>query len=313
MSNNSFEEGQYSIILIYPRSLNLRVFFQSYDYKEAQEQLFFHEMGAENATYALRLFSEDQFWKVNKDGSKGNLSPQQNWDIKEHYQELHYNQNHSGSILLCKCSYPYYCPKIITSEWDDAQDEAGEQPVTCLKHDSGRAINNCPNCNTRLFKAQQNLNTITDENYFEGEYLVTKSYPLGRTLVCIFRSFDLGKARDKVSIENMANDRQVFTLRIYSQSQLYEVEADGSKGTVSLQQDWKIEQSYLQSHYNRESDGKILVCECSFPYYAPVVIESSHRDDRAGSPPLTCLVSDNGREIINCPNCGCELFLQDDD
>ncbi|NJO65951.1 MAG: hypothetical protein HC836_50135 [Richelia sp. RM2_1_2] len=148
--------------------------------------------------------------------------------------------------------------------------------------------------------------------YQEGEYLVIKTYPREKRLCCVHRSFDYFVARNQTDLENLAHDYSVFGLRVFHQGKLYQVIDNGKPEKISRQQDWKIDHSYLEAHYDQNAEGEIIICGCSYPYFSALVSYSSlHNDPIAESQPVTCLVDDNGREIDNCPNCGSQLV--DDD
>ncbi len=145
---------------------------------------------------------------------------------------------------------------------------------------------------------------MSNNKFLQGQYLVIQTYPVTRNLRCVFTGFSYNGARDKLDLENLAHDYTSFGLRIVCDHKLYFVKSDGSKGKLSKQQNWQIDSRYLKSDHDKNSEGEILICNCSYPYYAPLVIRSSISEDKAGSQPLTCLVEDNNRVIHNCPNCG---------
>ncbi|NJO62401.1 MAG: hypothetical protein HC836_30500 [Richelia sp. RM2_1_2] len=148
--------------------------------------------------------------------------------------------------------------------------------------------------------------------YQQGEYLVICTYPRGKSLRCEYRSFDYHTARSKRDLENLAHDYSSFGLRIFHQGKLYHVTDSGKPGKISKQQDWKIHPDYKAAHYDRNTDGEIEICECSYPYFWALVLYLN-LDNEASEKwqPVTCLVDDSDREIDNCPNCGSRLIEDD--
>lgn len=318
MNRKFFLNGEYAIVRTLPRTPRLYVESTSFIFEKINRHYQNVDRGADYESFVLRQFFHGKFYKVHADGSRGNVSPQQNWLLSEEYERIHYERVDEGQILVCNCSYPYFSSEIISGEWDDVPHRAGEQPVTCLKDDSARAINFCPNCNARLFHGQSSDEAVVNTqnngaDFAEGEYLVIQTYPRDKSLHYLLRTFNYQKACDRMLVENFGSDFAAFALRIASCGILYKVEANGTKGTISKEQDWKIEPSYLQANRDQDNEGQILVCNCSYPYYAPILIESSHHNDRTGCPPLTCLVGDHGRVIVDCPNCNDTLFWEEED
>jgi DNA-directed RNA polymerase subunit M/transcription elongation factor TFIIS len=317
MNRKFFLNGEYAIVRTLPRTPRLYVESTSFIFEKINRHYQNVDRGADYESFVLRQFFHGKFYKVHADGSRGNVSPQQNWLLSEEYERIHYERVDEGHILVCNCSYPYFSSTIISGEWDDVPHRAGEQPVTCLKDDSARAINFCPNCNARLFHGQSSDEAVVNTqnngaDFAEGEYLVIQTYPRDKSLHYLLRTFNYQKACDRMLVENFGSDFAAFALRIASCGILYKVEANGTKGTISKEQDWKIEPSYLQANRDQDNEGQILVCNCSYPYYAPILIESSHHNDRTGCPPLTCLVGDHGRVIVDCPNCNDTLFWEEE-
>lgn len=145
-----------------------------------------------------------------------------------------------------------------------------------------------------------------------GQYVVIQTYPLGRRIYYIYNTFSLTKARQRMNLENQGHDYTCFGIRMYFCGKLYQVKPDGTRGIRSLEQDWRIEPSYWDAHCIRGNNAAVLVCECSYTYFADVVMESNSGFEPL-SQPVTCLVEDHGREINQCPNCGRDLFGEDDE
>lgn len=143
--------------------------------------------------------------------------------------------------------------------------------------------------------------------------MVIRTYPRDKGLRCVFKSFNYRKACDRMHLENLGSDFYAFALRMFFCGKLYKVEADGTRGAISRQQNWQIHSDYLEAHYDLNSEGELLICNCSYPYYSALIVYSSLADNRAASQPLTCLVNDNGREIIVCPNCGSRLLVEEEE
>lgn len=143
--------------------------------------------------------------------------------------------------------------------------------------------------------------------FLNGQYLVIKIFPRSLSLEVVFKGFDLQKARHKQFMEEMATDYSTFAIRMYFQGKLYKVNNDGTRGKLSLQQNWRIHHYYLHMHHKSSEDGGILTCRCSYPYFTFLVLESHLGNYRAGSQTMTCLGNDNGHDILNCPNCGSSL------
>jgi hypothetical protein len=145
--------------------------------------------------------------------------------------------------------------------------------------------------------------------YQEGEYLVIQTLPRQMRLRAIFRGFDYQKISTKCELENFSHDYSSFGLRIFHQGKLYRVLSDGTPGEVSKQQNWQIHPTYLEAYYDQNSDGEIILCNCSYPYFNCILDDNSDDEPQ----PITCLIEDFGEIINNCPNCGVQLVEEDDD
>lgn len=145
-----------------------------------------------------------------------------------------------------------------------------------------------------------------------GQYVVIQTHPLGRRINYICNTFSLTKARQRKELENLAHDYACFAVKMYFCGKLYEIEPDGARGILSLEQEWHIEPSYWDVHCIRTNDAAVLLCECSYPYFTGMVMNSNSGFE-PWSQPVTCLVEDHGREINQCPNCGRVLFGEDDE
>lgn len=145
-----------------------------------------------------------------------------------------------------------------------------------------------------------------------GQYVVIQTHPLGRRIRYIYNTFNLTKARQRKELENLAHDYTCFGIRMYFCGKLYEIKLDGTRGILSLEQDWRIKQRYWDVHCIRSNDAAVIVCECSYPYFTGMVMNSNSGLE-PWSQPVTCLVEDHGREINQCPNCGRDLFCEDDE
>ncbi|MEM7579102.1 MAG: hypothetical protein AAF316_04485 [Cyanobacteria bacterium P01_A01_bin.80] len=150
--------------------------------------------------------------------------------------------------------------------------------------------------------------------YQEGEYLVIKTYPREKRLMVEKRSFDYDEAKRYCELEDFSHDYTSFGLRIFHQGKLYKVIKNGKPGEISRQQDWKINSNYLEAHYDQNTDGEIVVCNCSYSYFSALVLYLTIDNEPSEKwQPVTCLIDDEGREIDNCPNCGTQLVKYDDD
>lgn len=147
-------------------------------------------------------------------------------------------------------------------------------------------------------------------NIQNREYVLIQTYPTPKKLQIVYRTFDFNQARDKFAIENLANDTRSFGIRICLNGTLYVVQPQtGEIKEESQFQDWKIHHFYQELDDIKDQYGDILICECSYPYFTDLMMESTHSTKPfAGSIPVTCLENDHSREINDCPNCGTNLF-----
>lgn len=324
MERKFFLNGQYAIIRTLPRTPELYIESTSFRYQQIARRLENLNRGADYEHYVLRQYFHGKFYRLRDDGSRSSLSPQQYWRINEFYLNLHYYCSNKGRILNCCCSYPYFAAEAIPEdERDGTPERAKTQPVTCLQGDSGRDIENCPNCNRNLYWEDKMFDQLRKNNaskpqrksqtLSEGDYLVVQTYPENWRLIWAFKSNDYQRARDALSLENMASDEKVYGLRIYSDGLLYNADCDGERGSLSQQQNWQIHEAYLREHRNPENNGEIITCSCSYPHFTYLASESVTGHVWAESQPMTCLVNDNNRDIDHCPNCGTRIFGEEDE
>lgn len=151
--------------------------------------------------------------------------------------------------------------------------------------------------------------------FYEGEYLVIITLPREMKLRVEYRSHDYHKAKSRCDIENMSHDYTSFAERIFHQGKLWRVNCNGEPVELSKQQDWHIHPDYLAAHRDRDSDGEIIVHDCSYPYFYSLKSKINRHGEAAQYwQPLTCLQEDSGREINACPNCGYQLIdVEDED
>jgi hypothetical protein len=155
-----------------------------------------------------------------------------------------------------------------------------------------------------------NERTAKEFNSFhEREYLVIQTYPVGRSLRVEHRSFDYRAAKSSCELENMAHDYTSFGLRIFYNSKLWTVDFEGNPHSLSEQQDWKIAHKYFQLCKTENTEYKIVICQCSYPYFS--ALWSGEYSSQLQL--KTCLVDDHSREIDHCPNCDCALTEDEDE
>ncbi|MBC1237594.1 hypothetical protein [Nostoc sp. 2RC] len=131
----------------------------------------------------------------------------------------------------------------------------------------------------------------------DREYLVIQTYPLGKTVRVIYRSYSYQDAENKCSLENMAHDYSTFTTRIFHDGKLWiPGNISGIPYKISEQQFWDIHPDYKST----DIDGEIEICNCSYLYF------------QGRNNILTCLKDDDGRNITVCPNCG-EILIEDEE
>lgn len=151
--------------------------------------------------------------------------------------------------------------------------------------------------------------------FYEREYLIIQTLPRVIKLRVEYRTHDYHKAKSRCDIENFSHDYTSFAERIFHQGKLWRVNGNGEPVELSKQQDWQIHLDYLTAHRDRNSDGEIVVHECSYPYFAALVARRNKYGEFVdATQPLTCLQEDKGREINTCPNCRYLLVdLEDED
>lgn len=163
---NPYQEGEYLIIKTYPRGMQLKVEKRSFDYDEAKRWCDLENLAHDYSSFGLRVFHQGKLYHVINSGKAGKISKQQDWKIHHSYLEAHYDQNLSGEIIVCGCSYPYFSALVSYSSLSN-DPIAESQPVTCLVDDEGREIDNCPNCGGRL------IIDYEDEEDSEEDYIPT--------------------------------------------------------------------------------------------------------------------------------------------
>ncbi|BAY67103.1 hypothetical protein NIES22_72660 (plasmid) [Calothrix brevissima NIES-22] len=159
-----------------------------------------------------------------------------------------------------------------------------------------------------------NENLATNFNpFYEDEYLVIQTYPPEKRLIIDKRSFNHKEARNYCDIQNLAHDYTSYSLRIFHNQKLWEVNFMGEPLEVSQQQDWKIHEDYFQAERDENFDCEIVLCRCSYPYFSSLrTFSNNYGEGDEYWQPVTCLVEDNGRDIDNCPNCNCALIKLDE-
>ncbi len=149
--------------------------------------------------------------------------------------------------------------------------------------------------------------------FYEGEYLVIQSYPHEHKLMVEHRTFDYKNAKSHCELENLAHDYTSFSIRIFHDDKLWEVNYKGEPQSISKQQNWRIAQEYLEAHYDPHTDAEMVVCQCSYPYFSSLTTHISNSGESMTSwQALTCLVRDLGRDIQTCPNCNASLVRADE-
>ncbi|MBN3958667.1 hypothetical protein [Nostoc sp. NMS8] len=99
--------------------------------------------------------------------------------------------------------------------------------------------------------------------FYEGEYLVIQTYPREHKLIVEHRNFDYKNAKNHCELENLAHDYTSFSLRIFHDDHLWEVNYEGEPQSISKEQNWRVAQEYLEAHYAMHTDAKVVVCQCS--------------------------------------------------
>jgi hypothetical protein len=150
--------------------------------------------------------------------------------------------------------------------------------------------------------------------YDEGEYIVIQTWSKSIRLRALHRGFDYRAAKSFCELENLGSDYNHYSLRIVYQGKLHHVDFDGAPTIKSREQDWKVAADYLQVHYDRNLDGEIEVCNCSYPvFWALKTYINQHGEGADKLIPVTCLIEDHGRDIDCCPNCSARLIEEEDD
>ncbi len=150
--------------------------------------------------------------------------------------------------------------------------------------------------------------------FYEGEYLVIQTSPRRIKLHVEYRTYDYSKAVSRCELENLAHDYSSFAVRVFHEGKLWRFNINGHPTKPSEQQNWDIHPDYLAVHYDRNSDGEIVVHECSYPYFSSLKsLINRHGEAAEHWQPLTCLQEDEGREINACPNCGYSLVDDEDE
>ncbi|MBW4595495.1 MAG: hypothetical protein KME46_21970 [Brasilonema angustatum HA4187-MV1] len=148
----------------------------------------------------------------------------------------------------------------------------------------------------------------------EGEYLVIQTYPTSRKLKVIKRTFNYQEARSDCELENLAHDYSHYSLRMYHEGKLWDLNSDGTPDELSEEQFWEIHPDYEQAAQDDHAVGDIEVHHCSYPYYTVPMI----RTNRCGEAveytgAITCLKDDYGRIVRECPNCAGMLVSWDEE
>lgn len=150
--------------------------------------------------------------------------------------------------------------------------------------------------------------------YSEGEYIVIQTWYKSIRLRPLHRGFDFACANSFCEFENLGSDYNHYSLRINHQGKLHHVSGNGAPTIKSREQDWKVAANYLQAHYDRNSDGEIKVCGCSYPFFWQFkTYINKHGEGAVIAYPVTCLMDDHSREIDNCPNCNARLIEEEED
>ncbi|RAM48831.1 MAG: hypothetical protein C6Y22_25770 [Hapalosiphonaceae cyanobacterium JJU2] len=142
----------------------------------------------------------------------------------------------------------------------------------------------------------------------QREYLVIQTYPIGKTIRVIYRSYDYQEAEQQCNLENLANDYCSFATRVYYDGKIWVPSVrTGIPYKISEQQFWEIHDYYKKVSNDLNIDGEIEIHDCSYPYFYSLKTDNL----REYWQPLTCLKDDYGRDIDVCPNCGCNLVEYD--
>lgn len=150
--------------------------------------------------------------------------------------------------------------------------------------------------------------------FYQGEYLVIQTSPRRMKLHVEYRTYDYSKAVSRCELENLANDYSSFAVRVFDEGKLWRLNINGHPTKPSEQQNWDIHPDYLAVHYDQNSDGEIVVHNCSYPYFSALVARRNKYGEFVDrTQPLTCLQKDEGREINTCPNCGYLLVEEEEE
>lgn len=331
MSRFFFLNGECVIFRTLPRTHEPYIEARTFNVQKALDKCSRLNLGADYEHFEVRVFFYNKFYKVNQNGSRGEVSLVQMWKVEQTYLNRHRDSNNWGGILVCKCSYPYFASEVANPDdglseerkaLNNSDDYAVTQPVTCLEDDFGREIDYCPNCNSRLYWEKMSglrdqatqatkKSSKTSKKNKGYEYVVLQSYPLAYPLNFVIRTYNYQQAHSTMKLENLSKDRKGFVMRIIENGKLYKVAAREEKGNFALEQNWQIAGEYLTMSRRDTNDSAIIRCECSYPYFSSVVSESHIRGLHPETKPVTCLKDDFGREITRCPNCGRELFEEE--
>lgn len=140
--------------------------------------------------------------------------------------------------------------------------------------------------------------------YHSGEYLVLQTYPMNRKLKVVMRTFNYQEARRDCELENLAHDYSHYSLRIYHDAKLWDLNSDGKPDELSEEQFWEVHPDYEQAARDENAEGDIEVHHCTYLYYAvPMTRISACGEAVVYTGAITCLKDDHGRVLRECPNC----------
>lgn len=89
--------------------------------------------------------------------------------------------------------------------------------------------------------------------YHSGEYLVIQTYPISRKLKVTKRTFNYQEARSDCEIENLAHDYSHYSLRMYREGKLWDLNSDGTPDDLSEEQFWDIHPDYETAYWRLRS------------------------------------------------------------
>ncbi|KAB8333597.1 hypothetical protein SD80_012430 [Scytonema tolypothrichoides VB-61278] len=131
---------------------------------------------------------------------------------------------------------------------------------------------------------------------------------MNRKLKVVTRTFNYQEARRDCELENLAHDCSHYSLRIYCEGKLWDLNSDGTPSDLSEEQFWEIHPEYEAVSDEENAVGGIEVHPCSYPYYAvPMIRISTCGEAVEYTGAITCLKNDYGREVRECPNCAGRL------